>query len=242
MSRGAGAESGSVPYGRGGIDFTVVRRARATLEIAVEPDMRVVIAAPLEASMAAIEAKVLKRAPWVRRQQRFFNQFQPRTPPRGYVSGETHLYLGRQYRLRVRRGAEDMVKLADGFIWVTSRRPKQQARTRRLVEAWFLARARAKFAERLDVCLAAFADPGRFTPQGVIIRDMKLRWGSMPPSGRLVLNRRLVQAPVDAVDYVITHELCHLAHPHHGAGFMNLLSRVMPDWRRRKTRLERVMA
>ena len=62
------------------------------------------------------------------------------------------------------------------------------------------------------------------------------------PAGRLLLNRRLVQAPVDAIDYVITHELCHVAEPHHGAAFFDLLDKVMPDWERRKQRLERAMA
>ncbi|MEZ5745346.1 MAG: M48 family metallopeptidase [Paracoccaceae bacterium] len=68
------------------------------------------------------------------------------------------------------------------------------------------------------------------------------RWGSMSPAGRLLLNRRLVQAPVDAIDYVITHELCHVAEPHHGTAFFELLYKVMPDWERRKQRLERAMA
>jgi len=64
----------------------------------------------------------------------------------------------------------------------------------------------------------------------------------MSPAGRLLLNRRLVQAPVDAIDYVITHELCHVAEPYHGATFFELLDKVMPDWERRKQRLERAMA
>ena len=57
-----------------------------------------------------------------------------------------------------------------------------------------------------------------------------------------MLNRRLIEAPIDAIDYVITHELCHVTEPHHGAAFYDLLERVMPDWERRKLRLERVMA
>jgi len=64
----------------------------------------------------------------------------------------------------------------------------------------------------------------------------------MSPAGRLLLNRRLVQAPVDAIDYVITHELCHVAEPHHGPAFFELLDKVMPDWELRKQRLERAMA
>ena len=64
----------------------------------------------------------------------------------------------------------------------------------------------------------------------------------MSPAGRLLLNRRLVQAPVDAIDYVITHELCHVQETHHGTAFIELLYKVMPDWERRKPRLERAMA
>lgn len=64
----------------------------------------------------------------------------------------------------------------------------------------------------------------------------------MSPAGRLLLNRRLAQAPVDAIDYVSTHELCHVVEPHHGAAFFELLDKVMPDWERRKQRLERAMA
>ena len=88
-------------YGEHRIDFAVVRRQRKTLEIAVEPDASVVVAAPFDVPIEAIAEKVRKRAAWVRRQQRFFSQFMPRTPERRYLAGETHLYLGRQYRLKV---------------------------------------------------------------------------------------------------------------------------------------------
>ena len=68
------------------------------------------------------------------------------------------------------------------------------------------------------------------------------RWGSLSPSRRLLLNRRLIEAPVDTIDFVIVHELCHMAEPHHGAAFYRLLDRVMPDWAGRKGRLEEWMA
>ncbi|NKJ02469.1 putative metal-dependent hydrolase [Novosphingobium sp. SG707] len=79
-------------------------------------------------------------------------------------------------------------------------------------------------------------------PKGLIVRQLKQRWGSMSPGARVMLNRRLIEAPLDAIDYVITHELCHVTEPHHGATFFELLGKVMPDWRRRKQRRERAMA
>ena len=235
-------EQHTVVYGRHRIDFAVVRRRRKTLEIAVEPDASVVVAAPLDAPIEAIAEKVRKRAAWVRRQQRFFSQFMPRTPERRYLAGETHLYLGRQYRLKVVRSGRPGVEMTRGFITVRTREPDRPGVTRRLVEGWYRKQARAKFAERLEVSLARFPDPKAFRPAGLIVRRMDKRWGSLSPSGRLLLNRRLIEAPVDTIDYVITHELCHMAEPHHGAEFYQLLDRVMPDWAGRKGRLEERMA
>ena len=232
----------SLNYGDARIDYQVVRRARKTLEIAVEPDTTVVIAAPEDASLEAIEAKLRKRAAWITRQQRFFSQFLPRVPPREFVAGETHMYLGRQYRLKVVPHVQQTVKLIRGYFVVQTHRPLSPKVTQELVEAWYRERAHVKFAERIEVNLRRFADGEERRPKGLIVRQLKQRWGSMSPGSRLLLNRRLIEAPLDAIDYVITHELCHVTEPHHGAAFYDLLERAMPDWERRKLRLERAMA
>ena len=235
-------ECRSLQYGSQCIDYRVVRRPRRTLEIAVEPDATVVVAAPVDASIDAIEQKLRKRAAWVLRQQRYFSQFLPRATERLFIAGETHLYLGRQYRLKVVPSIQENVKLVRGFIMVQTHWPNRSGVTRDLLENWYRERAHVKFAERIDQCLQRFPAPDDFRPKGMIVRQMKYRWGSMSPTHRLLLNRRLVQAPTDAIDYVITHELCHIAEPHHGPAFFDLLTRVMPDWERRKQRLERIMA
>ena len=239
---GSTTEHHTVAFGGYRIDFSVVRRRRKTLEIAVEPDASVVVVAPIDAPIEAIAEKMRKRGAWVRRQQRFFGQFMPRTPERRYVAGETHLYLGRQYRLKVVRNGRPGVEMTRGFITVRSREPEKPEVTRRLVEGWYRRQARAKFVERLEASLVRFPDPEAFRPKGLIVRRMEKRWGSLSPSGRLLLNRRLIEAPVDTIDYVIAHELCHMAEPHHGAAFYRLLDRVMPDWVGRKGRLEEWMA
>ena len=235
-------EHQQIQYGGHTIEFSVVRRERATLEIAVEPDTAVIVAAPLDATLKVIAEKVRKRAAWVRRQQCYFSQYLPRTPERQFVSGETHRYLGRQYRLKVIPHSQACVNLIYGFIVVQSHNPDSVEVTRDLVEDWYRKRAKVKFAERLEVNLVRFPKPELFRPRGLIVRQMRRRWGSMSPSSRLLLNLRLIEAPVDAIDYVITHELCHIEEPHHGPGFFELLDRVLPDWPKRKDRLEQKMA
>ena len=226
------------PYGDGQIVFRLERRDRKTLAISVNPNARVEVIAPIDAPFAKIFDKVRKRAPWIQRQQRFFTQFQPRRLERQYISGETHLYLGRQYRLKVVQHIQQQVKLYRGRLLVQSLKPKDREVTKALVEQWYHQRAQATFRERLALCQRRFSKPEDFEPAGLVIMQLRRRWGSMTPTGKLILNRVLVRASVDAIDYVITHELCHMRHNHHGGAFYHLLDRVMPDWEKRKLRLE----
>jgi predicted metal-dependent hydrolase len=231
-----------VQYGNQIIEFAVVRRNRTTLEIAVEPNSTVVVVAPVDATLQAIAERVRRRGAWVRRQQRFFAQYIPQTPERRFVAGETHLYLGRHYRLKVVPAAKASVKLNRGFLVVESCEHERPETTRDLLYSWYRERAHVKFADRLEANLARFPHPEAFRPRGLIVRQLRQRWGSMSPARQLLLNRRLIEAPTDGIDYVITHELCHIAEPHHNAAFFQLLDRVLPDWQRRKDRLELIMA
>ena len=235
-------ETRRIAYGAHVIEFRVERRERRTLEIAVEPDATVTASAPIHASGEEIDARVRRRAAWVLRQQRYFEAFLPRTTERPYVPGETHLYLGRHYRLKVESANQAGVKSTRGFLIVESPETKGGSSVRLLLDAWYAAKARQKFAERLEANLPRFSSPENHRPIAIMVRQLKRRWGSMSPAGRLLLNQRLIQAPTECIDYVITHELCHRAEAHHGPAFLDLLSRVMPDWPRRKARLERMMA
>ena len=231
-----------VQYGEHEIDVRLFRRDRKTLEIAVEPDASVSVTAPLDAPLDAIEGKVRRRAAWIRRQQRYFMQFLPRTPERQFIAGETFRYLGRHYRLKVVPHVQASVKLRGGHLVVHAHRPQCAEATKELVERWYRERAAVKFAERLEHNLQRFSDPEAFRPTAIILRTLNQRWGSMSRASRLVLNARLIEAPTDSIDYVITHELCHIAEAHHGPKFIALLDQVLPDWRSRKEKLERAMS
>ena len=92
---------GMIEYGRETIRYEVqFLPTRQTLGIEVHPDQRVVIRAPVGCTEDVIADRVRKRASWISRQIADFQRYSPRTPQRQYVSGETHLYQGRQYRNR----------------------------------------------------------------------------------------------------------------------------------------------
>lgn len=235
-----GGERHEVGFGNRSIEFRLKRTARRTLAITVKPDTSVVVSAPRGVGMDAVRARVRRRAMWIRRQQEYFSRFLPKLPPRRYVSGETHRYLGRQYRLKVVEGPGEAAKLRGKFIEVETAQKRDSGQVRRLVEAWYVPHARLRFARSLGECLARFH--GRLGAPQLRLRRMPKRWGSWTPRGVVYLNPELVMAPASCIDYVVTHELCHLAHAGHGQAFYALLRRVMPDWEERKDRLERAAA
>lgn len=234
-------EQHCVAYGGNDINFSLLRRDRRTLEISVYPDMSVEVVAPFDALHEKIFEKVKKRSSWIRKQIRFFEQFHPKQPDRCYLSGETHLYLGRQHKLKIIQHVQKGVRLERGILVVQSHYPERPETTRNLLDEWYAERAKAKFNERLAVCLEKLPDPEFFKPKSILIRQMVSRWGSMTPSGTLVLNKQLIKAPIQSIDYVIVHELCHIKHPDHSSDFYNFLSRIMPDWEKRKMKLERTV-
>ncbi len=120
------------------------------------------------------------------------------TPERQFVAGETHLYLGRRYRLKVVRSLVPAIKLKRGFIEVYIHRPSQRGAIQQQVEEWQKAKAQEWFHNRLAECLRKFPRPKACRPDRLIIKQLKQRWGSMGRSGRLVLNSRLLQAAPSA--------------------------------------------
>jgi predicted metal-dependent hydrolase len=211
------------------------------MAITVFPDGAIRVIAPRATSQEEVEKRLRKRARWLIRQLLHFEQFRPRAPERRYVGGETHLYLGRQYRLKLHKGVEEHIKLKGGLLHVTAPDHRDGRTIKRLVSGWYRDKARLRIKERFAVISTRFAKMG-CRPSEPIVRTMPRRWGSWSRRGRITLNPDLIRAPTMCIDYVITHELAHLIHPHHGAAFYELLEALMPDWRKRKERLERILS
>ncbi len=228
---------GMVSYGKEKIEFSFFYVDRKTMEISVHPDQTVVIKAPLGISLEEIHKRVVRRAGWIIKQRNFFRQFEPRTTPRRYVGGETHLYLGRHYRLKVCAGEKDELKLVRGFFLVTVKGNVSSEKVRELLKEWYIQKARVKFNEAFERQWSYFKKLVLAKPR-LQMRHMKKRWGSLSENGLLTLNRDLIRAPIDCLDYVVTHELCHLKFSDHSPGFYQMLEKMMPDWEKRKHKLE----
>ncbi len=227
-----------IQFGSKKIVFCFEYSKRKTLGITVTPDLEVVVKAPPDTSLDKIKEKLRKKAPWIIKQQSFFLSFHPKTPVRKFIGGETHLYLGRQYRLKLNNANLESVKLKGKFIEVST---PDKSRIKELVDGWYLQNAKAKFNAIAQPLIDKFKKH-KVEPSSIVLRNMPTRWGSCTPKGKIILNPDLIKAPKGCIEYVIIHELCHLIHHDHSQKFVDLQTKEMKDWEKWKSKLDRLLA
>lgn len=160
-----------------------------------------------------------------------------RLPPLRWSPGARHLYRGEYRSLAVRESGGRRATVEDRGDVLDIAAPRVDAESvRKLLSRWYRTRARQVFAERLDALRgkAPWATGRTLTLDQ---RRMRRTWGTCRAGGSIRLNTHLIKAPPETLDYVLCHELCHLAVMNHGAEFYALQSRLYPDWRRQRAEL-----
>lgn len=228
-----------IKYGDESINFTIQRSPSANSKVLIKvyPDCRVLVSAPENADKTEVQAAVKKRARWVYEQLRDFRKQLEHVTPRQYISGESHYYLGKQYVLKVLEAPDTVqgVKLLRGSIEVTVR-SKSATKVQALLNDWYKTHAKEVFRKRLDAMLEQALWVTEHPPMRLL--TMQTQWGSCSPNGRITLNPHLVKAPRECIDYVVLHELCHIAEHNHSERFYRLMGQVMPKWEKTKERLD----
>jgi len=243
--RTATHERGVIAYGDEVIHYDVVRKTAGVktarkVTIKVHPDQRVVATVPFDATSEAIQTAMLRKSRWVWQHISALSAQHEHVLARTYVSGETQFYLGRRYMLKVLIDSTAVanVKLFRGKLAVTLRldNAKKALTVKALINQWYQYRANIIFHERLNLMLPKTTwISGR---PSFRILTMKKQWGSCSAKGLLMLNPHLVKAPKECIDYVILHELCHIAEHNHSERFWRLLTQVMPQWKEVKAKLD----
>ena len=222
-----------------GIEVEIVRKDIKHLHLGVyPPEGRVRVAAPLRLDDDAVRLAVISRLAWIRRKRAEF-EGQDRQSRREFVTGESHYFQGRRYRLDVIESTGPTgIRLRDN-AWMEMRVRPDTGRGAReaLLYRWYRARLRkcipemiAKWEPRIGVKVADWR-----------IRRMKTRWGTCNQDARRIwLNSELAKKPLSCLEYVVLHEMIHLVEPGHTDRFRLLLARAMPGWRMRSDELNRL--
>ena len=215
-------------------DVTIVRKDVKHFNLKVKPSGEVILTAPTDSSEREIIWLLEKRADWIAKTIEFFNAY-GNSGVKEYVSGENFRYLGRNYRLKVIESLDEGVKLQRGYLQLFVKKREDVVRKKRLLRQWYRQKAEYHFEQIME----KYRPLVQKEVGTVRIREMKTRWGSCNPvKGYINLNLKLIEKPRECIEYVVFHELAHLVHFSHDRHFYAFLDLYMPDWKRRKERLE----
>lgn len=167
----------------------------------------------------------------------------PQTSPLTYVTGESHLYLGKKYSLIVlkenksRLSLQQRIVLNQNEIQVIpfSNNPLT---VKKLLLKWYHVEAQEYITKQLYLFLQQI--PWLKTVPTWKIKPMKRCWGSCSPHGVITINTHLIKAPAICINYVLLHEIAHLKEHNHSHNYYKLLTKLIPDWINIKTQLENI--
>ena len=228
-----------VSYGDKKIYFDLERKNVKNMNLNIRPDMSIGVSANDSVPLESIKEFVKGKGPWILKNIKYFKEFKPESKPeKEYVSGESFKYLGKQYRLRVRKSEMETVKYFRGFIYLYVKDSSDFKNKEKLFKKWIEEKAHLHFNESLDRMLTLIKNYKISKPE-IKIREMKARWGSCHRNDKIILlNSELIKAPKHCIDYVVLHELIHFKYKNHDVRFYTFLTSLMPDWEKRKKILD----
>lgn len=224
----------SFTYGKHSIPFTLQYASRKTIGVKVQPDTSVHVTAPVALNLDTIKENLLKKARWICKQKSYFLNIDGTPLDYEIKSGYSILYLGRQYKIVVEKAEKDGVSYKGNLFLISV---KNKDRTKQVFQEWLKHRSKQIIAEIAKPIIKKFSE--QFSvPEHIYFQDMPTRWGSCTIKNKLIFNPKLIHTPKRCIEYVVMHELCHTVHKHHNRTFFELLTSLMPDWEKRKMKLD----
>ena len=213
-----------------GLSVQIVRKAIKNLHLGVyPPNGRVRVAAPLRVTDEAVRLAVVGKLGWIKRQRARF-EGQQRESQREMVSGESHYFLGRRYRLQVlpTTGAAKILLRNRTRMELQARSEASPGQRERVLQRWY----RQQLKQLVPPLLAKWQPILGVQAADWGIKKMKTKWGACNvEAGRIWLNLDLVKKPPQCLEYIVVHELAHLTERHHNDRFTSLMEKHLPLWR-----------
>ncbi len=222
----------------GGIKVEVLRKDIKNLHLGVHPpNGRVRVSAPLSMDEDAVRLALVSRLSWIRKKQRLF-EGKERQPEREMVSGESHYFRGKRYRMEVLEcGGPARITLGGGRLRMEVRPGTDRSGRERVLNDWY----RQHVKDEMPDLVRKWESAMGVSVLGWGVRRMKTRWGSCNIQARRIwLNSELAKKPPQCLEYVLVHEMVHLLERKHNDRFRSLMQKFIPSWKSRQAELDRL--
>jgi len=217
----------------------VVRKNIKNLHLAVyPPNGRVRVAVPLRMNNDAVRLAIITRLAWIKRHQTKFAA-QERQSAREFVTGESHYFQGRRYRLNVvyHNSAPRVTIRGNTVIELYVREGSDRSRRQRVLIEWY----RGQLKEQIPLLVEKWQPILKVSIAEWGVKQMKTKWGTCKVKAhRIWLNLELAKKPVNCLEYIVVHEMLHLLERNHSDRFKALMDKFMPLWRSYREELNKM--
>jgi len=215
-----------------GLDINVIRSARKkTMHIVIERDGTVSVQVPENIEDERILEILQSKEYEIHKKILYWKELNKEHIERQYVSGQSFMYLGKNYNLHIIEDQKRKLIFKDNKFLLSDK----AINPRDAFVQFYKKQAKLKIAERISIYQKTVIKlPGK-----VEIRELPTRWASCTPDGNIYFNWKCVMAPIPVLDYLIIHELVHLEHPNHSRAFWDKVSAVCPNYMEYETWLKR---
>jgi predicted metal-dependent hydrolase len=209
------------------ISYQLIKKKRKTISIKITESGEVLVSAPLYLSDAKIEELIKGKAKWIVSKLEILSS----SKDEDIDNIESLKFLGKNYKLNINDSKDGCIKVSfdSKEFYVNVPNKIKEHRDKYIKEAlanWYKTQAVNIYKERTELyCKILDVKPNRIT-----IKEQKTRWGSCSSRGNLNFNWRVIMAPIEVIDYLVVHELCHLVHMNHSKDFWNLVKSVLPTY------------
>lgn len=213
------------------IEYQIKYSNRKTLNISVERDRSVIVRAPHYLTADKIDKIVQTKRQWIKEKLSHTQKYPLISESKEFVSGETLMYLGKNYQLLVVDEEIDDIEFDQRFKISKYNQPKANE----LFKKWYLRQA----LKKIEPLVTKYAKSLGVEFNQFKTSEMKYRWGSCTPVNNIIFNWRIIKAPMYVLEYLVAHELVHLLEDNHTSRFWNILSIQVPNYLKAKNWLKK---
>lgn len=191
---------------------------------------QITVACPQKTPLAYVEQLMVKKNEWIQEKLKEIGERSDSVTEKSFGTGDEFYYLGETYKLEIINNTKvkkPAVSMESGVMALYLPEAADKEKIKLFLKNWYISEARQLLEDRIKK-YSSFI--GVF-PERLTIREQKTRWGSCSSKGNINFNWKLVMSPLEVVDYVVVHELCHLREMNHSEKFWRLVEAVIPQYK-----------
>ncbi|MBI9014296.1 MAG: M48 family metallopeptidase [Clostridiales bacterium] len=208
-------------------DYHVIYSKRKSIEIRIEATGEVQLKVPKNTTDKIIRDVLGRRSQWIL--EKIESLYKTSVQKRQYESGEKVRYLGEQIPTIImkRHVSKGQISKVDNELIMIVPKEASNDFISKMMIAFYKKLLKTLIVKRVKLYQHHF----EHSPNKISVRDQKTRWGSCSSKRNLSFNYRLLMAPIEVIDYIVIHEMCHMEHMDHSKSYWKRVHEVMPDYK-----------